>query len=71
LQHYRKTDRYSDEELSGEPFRYSHLVCLVDESLRHTVIVPTAAQVAAVAALPRETRYKFDARLSAIRALKE
>ncbi len=69
LQHYRKTDRYSDELLSGDPFRYSHLVCLIDENLRHTIVDPNAAQIAAIAALPKETRYKFEARLSAIRTL--
>ena len=54
------------EEAVGEKFAHSHVVAIIDNALRVRLVTPTPDIVAAVEALPPESRRDFEKRLEAI-----
>jgi hypothetical protein len=66
LQYYRRTERWEKEEAVGEKFAHSHVVAIIDNALRVRLVTPTPDIVAAVEALPPESRRDFEKRLEAI-----
>ena len=66
LQYFRRTERWEKEEAVGEKFAHSHVVAIIDNALRVRLVTPAPDIVAAVEALPPESRRDFEKRLEAI-----